>query len=1453
MDNKSVKDDGDDAVTELNEAEDLVTEPNAEAATDPDNEATQVFDLGTDEVTKIDSDESIDDDDDLTVFDTLANQVTSPDQDDSDQTITQPFDTSMLPNRDDSTLGDATTPLDSDDDQTQAYVPDAHIPEQLSSDPTILEDLSQRESSGTDKTIGDGSLSMESEVMTVHESVTKPTSSSQPEPMFQVKLFTIGQRLQNYTVIREIARGGMGVVYLARDEIYNREVALKTLSSDSSESLDLFKREFRSLADMVHPNIATLYELVSDGGSWFFTMELLDGVDFSRYTRLGFESEEIEPTICPTTGKTEAKRFSRLRKALDQLVRGLWALHKTGMIHRDIKPSNVMVTRSGQVKLVDFGLVADSAAVASGKKKTIEGTIPYMAPEQASGGGSSEASDWYAVGVMIYEILTGHQPFEGKGLEVLVRKRDNDAPHPSTQVSGLPEDLCSLCMQLLDRDPAKRPTSDEMLELLNIEDAQPVAGSTLSEGAANVSFVGRRKHMDRLQEIFVDVRQGNGQMVLVHGPSGFGKSALVNHFLQNLGNLDSTVVLNGRCYERESVPYKAWDSLIDSLASSLKSMNRKERSPLLPKDAAPLVHLFPVLGTVTQLREARESSELPSDQQELRRQAFRALRELLSLYGQHKTLVLYIDDLQWGDEDSAALLVELLKPPQIPKLLLLGTYRREDEVSSRFLGVLREFCQQIDEPPTWQDIAVNPLTRNESIELVLKVFDRTDANCVAIAKRIADEAGGNPFFIRELTRMGQSAGSDIQKSESPDSQSGIGRTSVQLDEVLWQHISQLSEETRRLLEVVAVSGKPIEMRHAFATAAVSDRGPVLETELRAESLIRVSDTDDGGLISCYHDRIRETIVAHIGDDVRRDHHLEIARETEVAYKIDGRRYADQMTGAAEDVTLGHSVPSIDAPEEIVPDIVFDLAFHFDAAGDSASALPYALAAAEQAQQQYSLEVAKQQYQIAERGVAEDQVDVRFRIAQGLGQVQLLRGEYEEARHCFETARELADDDEIQASMDVKIGEIFFKCGDMQNAARILERAARAIRQPLPDNVLKMIYLTSRESIIQMFHTMLPKVFLDRLDMQTAGSERLAMHIYSQLTHVYWFARGQIACMYVHLREMNLAEKYSASLELAQAYSEHAPVMATVPLFQRGIKYARRSHEIREHFGHLWGQGQSYSFWALCTYSASQLHETIELEDKAIPIFEQTGDWWEANMARFQRGLAHYRLGDLDAAIEDSYRVHRSGLELGDAQASGITLHTWAMASQGNIPAEVLATEIERPRHDFQVITQVFMAEAVRLIYNSEPETAIEVLIEANRVVKRHGLRSAYDAPAMPWLSTAIRHAMDKDSNNRSRLLRRLKRAVRKSLWITWLFRLDYPHALRESGELAMLTGKLSKAEKQFLKSIAVADEIGSRYEAAQSQVRLCECRKQMGQSNEAEIEAAHEKLQSILPQTCPAR
>ncbi len=384
-----------------------------------------------------------------------------------------------------------------------------------------------------------------------------------------------------FDLVRELGHGGMGVVYQAFDRKRQRMVALKTMQAMDARALLRFKQEFRSLAGLNHPNLVTLYELIGGGAHWFFTMELVEGVDFLDYVHGDAADRPLLPTLLdvrPEGGSRSGRpaplnpqQEERLRQALAQLAAGVHFLHQSGKLHRDIKPGNVLVTLKGRVALLDFGLAAEMDRDQQHRSVHLLGTIAYMAPEQAARKPVSPASDWYAVGVLLYESLTGTLPYEGEGYEILHKKQNFDPPSPSELLPGTPEDLSTLCRELLRRDPQARPTGGDVLSrLTRLTDSPAPAEPQPAPRRLEVPLIGRQRHLQVLSDAFEDTRRGGTVLVDVQGRSGAGKSALVQRFLDDLGERDDLVVLRGRCYEQESVPYKALDSLVDALSRYLE-------------------------------------------------------------------------------------------------------------------------------------------------------------------------------------------------------------------------------------------------------------------------------------------------------------------------------------------------------------------------------------------------------------------------------------------------------------------------------------------------------------------------------------------------------------------------------------------------------------------------------------------------------------------------------------------------------------------------------------------------------------------------------------------------------------------------------------------------------------------------------------------------------------------
>jgi serine/threonine protein kinase/tetratricopeptide (TPR) repeat protein len=710
-------------------------------------------------------------------------------------------------------------------------------------------------------------------------------------------------RLAGFEILGELGRGGMGVVYLAADLRRQQRIALKTLPWLDPAALYRFKQEFRALADVSHPNLVSLYELIVDGPAWCLTMEFVEGADFLTYVQTGSASPGGpaprsaatqtlgEPGECGLELGPPRLSLPHLRDALRQLAEGIEALHAAGKLHRDLKPSNVLVDRAGRVVVLDFGLATqvDRAGLHQSTEQTLLGTVAYMAPEQAAALPVSAASDWYSVGVMLYEALTGRLPFTGAGLHILAAKQETDPPPPCSLAEGIPDDLNALCVELLRRRPEDRPTGTEVLRRLG---RPPAPGpAVVPTASAPAALVGRRQHLEVLAEAFGAVLHGRPVSLLIQGRSGVGKSALVQHFLDGLAGRADAVVLAGRCYERESVPFKALDSLVDALSRFLRRLPAHEAEALLPRDVLQLARVFPVLRRVEAVARAPERTFETPDPQEVRRRASAALRELLGRLGDRRPLVLFIDDLQWGDRDSALLVSDLLRPPYPPVLLLLGCLRTEDREASPFLRALRE-CRDTERgfPPP-RELAVEPLSPAEARELARALLGPADPGREARAEVVARESGGNPFFVHELAaHLGRAGPAAPRRAPAED---------VSLDQVIWERVQELPAAARGLLEVVAVSGQPLRLADAARAAGVGARERQALAVLRSGRLIRSPGAGEGDAVETYHDRIREAVVARLDPARLREHHRRLAEALEAVHPADPEVLAVHLDGAGE--------------------------------------------------------------------------------------------------------------------------------------------------------------------------------------------------------------------------------------------------------------------------------------------------------------------------------------------------------------------------------------------------------------------------------------------------------------------------------------------------------------------------------------------------------------------------
>jgi signal transduction histidine kinase/tetratricopeptide (TPR) repeat protein len=1072
-------------------------------------------------------------------------------------------------------------------------------------------------------------------------------------------------------------------------------------------------------------------------------------------------------------------------KVASTVLQVLARAHAGGLVHCNLKPGNVLLHSKSDsgVSLLDFGVTRDLDVGIAAPDLTC--AARYLSPEQAGlvGHGVDCRTDLYALGLILFACLTGAPPFRAETLRELVRAHAIQSAPPLIDYGvAAPLALEDLLHRLLQKDPRDRYQSAEaalgdiglLVRALESGERDPRLVIGLQDRRrtpTEPSFVGRAQELEGFERAMALAAQGRGGTLVIAGPSGLGKTRLLDQMARRAAQGDRWV-LRGQAS-------RVCERPLDILAESVRDVVARAQCDLpfahqlvtrLGDLADDLCATLPALRAVVQ----------PDSSQPLGPEAFREARTIkalsefvLALGSSEQPAVLLFDDCQWADELFFKLLSAGLLAGEGNYLLIVVAHRTTEA---------GEAAQPLRAIPG-RRFELAPLDPEESRSLLESMAGPLPEVAV---NAIAKAAAGSPFMTRSLFREliatggleSTSAGWRLTASSLETMRSSDGAA-----ELLERRLLGVPAEILHVLSAGAILGQQFDLSLASRMADVpTDRALVA---LRNASLRDIVWMDARGMTFTFvHDRLRDALLARMVPEQRRRLHALAA-------------------------------DSIEAIDSDRPSRAFDLAYHFDAAGQIDRAAGYARIAAEEARARFSLAMAERHYLIALRGATDPIAASAFQ--ESLGEVQMLRGAYPQAEQSLMSARAAAASALTGARIDVKLGELAFKRGHNRQAIERLESALRSLGCRVPRRMATTLVLLLWEILVQVAHTLAPKWLLARLG-DRDEKQFLAARLYSRLAYTYWFHRGPIHCAWAHLREMNLLERYAPSSELAQAYSEHGPAMTMVPWFGRGLAYAERSLAIRRKLGDVWGQGQSLHFAGVVLYGASRFDECINSCTQAVTLLRRTGDLWEANDAALNVALALLRRGRVGEAVEWSRRLHSVALAVGDTHATGISIEVWSKATGGKVPAGLLAAEVNRVTDDVQTHSEVLQAEAVRLLGDGESEAARRVLERAQTMVDRAHLRQEYSSPISGWLTTALRRELEDTSllagAQRRQLRAQAQKACGRALRVSRRFRNNAPHALRELGLLSAMDGRYRRARKAFDRSLAVAVGQGAELEAA---------------------------------------
>jgi len=1102
------------------------------------------------------------------------------------------------------------------------------------------------------------------------------------------------------------------------------------------------------------------------------------------------------------TGETLKWRLHYRRPSLAEtlhvavsLFESLRDLHACQWLHRNVKPSNMVVNAAGHISrgtLIDVGLVGGHLLNMSADQLSPESAL-YVSPEQAGSVDMDvgEASDLYSAGVVLYECLAGQPPFRGSTVgEILLQHVT--APVPDLPSRGItrPPVIVEVIQRLLRKDPRDRYQSAEGVlhdvKYLSAAIERGEHAPSIVLGAADrrrsltePAFVARGAECDRIDAEIRAACARSSRLMLIEGESGSGKTSLLGEAARR-GAREGLWILRGAATsEIERRPFQVLDGVVNELvaAARMRPDLAEQVRQRLGNHEEWVTAACPRLAEELGWRPAARM--LPGAFHEMRH--VRGLVQLIRALGTpEQPAMVILDDCQWCDDLTISLLerwhaAEKDSPAHDSRALVILAFRSEDVPKGHRLRSL----------PVDAHVHLQAMGVQDVRHLAESMAGPLPPEALDVVERLSD---GSPFLASAVLRGLVESGAMVAEADGWRVETAAManlQSSHRAGSFLARRIELLPDHTIEVLGVAAVLGREFDLDVAAALAGrtVPDALSVLD-EARRRQLVWVRP--DGHHGAFVHDKIRQVLLDRLSDAQRRDAHRAAAEYLQKQF----------------------------------PERVGELACHFAAAGDACQALPYALAAGEQARRQYALEVAEQQFQIAQRGAVTAPREVQLRIAESLGDVLMLRGRYEAADELLRQATDLADTPVSQAKVLGMRGELSQQRGDMGHAVERLEEALVALGHRLPRSAGGLTWCVGREIGVQVLHSILPFLFVDRRRRKPSDLDLLVIRFFSKLAHGYWFTRSRVATLWAHLRAMNLAERYGPTMELARTYSEHAPAMTLVPWYARGLAYARKSLAICESLGDPWGQGQALSYYGLALYASGRFRQCAEACRQAIRLLERTGDFWQVHIARFQYSCALYRLGRMDEALEQARLHYYSGIEVGDEQASGVSLDIWARATYGAIPQPILDTELQRPRSDMQATVQVLFAKGIQLYYANQIDEAADYLARAHQALVYSRVRNAYVQSCLVWLLTCRRRQIedhtDLTSHTRRARLASAEELAREALRRARVFPCDLPHIWRECAYLAAMRGQPRRARRLIDKSLRLAQRQEARFDYAES-------------------------------------
>jgi tetratricopeptide (TPR) repeat protein len=700
-----------------------------------------------------------------------------------------------------------------------------------------------------------------------------------------------------YQVKKFLGEGGKKKVYLVHDTLLDRDVAFALIKTEKLDDATRTRvtREARAMGRLGdHPNIVTIHDLGDHEGQPYIVIPVMPGGDVEGLIE---KAPEHRLPIEQAVGVAKA------------VCRGLEFAHSKGIIHRDIKPGNVWLSADGTAKIGDFGLALAVDLSRLTQSGMMVGTVTYMPPEQAMGGKVTAKADLYSLGAMLYEMVTGRPPFVGDDSVAIIGQHINTPPvSPTWHRADLPPALETLILQLLEKDPEKRPESAAVvLQALEAIEAgkikEPSREAPVENPLYRRVFVGRESELKQLKSAFDGAMSGQGALMMVTGEPGIGKTALCEQ-LSTYVTLRGGRTLVGHCYEAGSLslPYLAF---VEALRSYVLTREVKDLREELGSGAADVARI------ISEIRERLKIRLRPQkDPEEERYRLLQAVTGFLSNAAAVQPMMVVLEDLHDADKGTLDMLTHVSRNLAGARLLIVGTYRDVEVDRSHPLSAALAELRRVS---TYGRVLLRGLNADE-VRRMLESITRESVPW-GLAEAVHRQTEGNPLFVQEVVRYLVEEGLIARKEGRwrPTKDTPLEMSIPEgLRDVIGKRLSLLSPVCNQLLAVASVIGREFALETLKAVAGINE--DVFVNALKeAVRLSVLEERSQRGVVRYRftHAFFRQTLYEEMIAPQRLKLHQQVARSLETLY---AKRLEEHATELAEH--FSHSTDPADLTKAV---------------------------------------------------------------------------------------------------------------------------------------------------------------------------------------------------------------------------------------------------------------------------------------------------------------------------------------------------------------------------------------------------------------------------------------------------------------------------------------------------------------------------------------------------------